>query len=895
MTKSHNPEEQLTSTYKAWGNGGWGGILTGNVQVDGRWLGQPHDVLVEPTSDPEIIAQWRMYAEACRQSPLGAGSKGLFEKNIAPSPVPLNLGTNFLSRMAQKLLFGSPREMTVTEIEDLVQRFANAAKFLSEAGFDGVELHVAHGYLLSLFLSPTVNQRTDAYGGSPLNRVRIILDIIKATRAVVPSTFAVGLKLNSVDIQQSSDMEEAMQQVQHITEVGIDFLEISGGSYEDPQMMGGDDDDKQKQVSERTAKREGFFLDYAREIRKRFPSIVLMVTGGFRSLKGMHAALGENACDLIGVARPAAIDPAWASKVLKAEAAGGDEAMPLSRVKPSWLISKIPVKALGSGAESAHYGAQIARICKGLPTQVPSTATLLPFLYQTSTIQQWHPATRPAAQRNITSRSRQHNGDDIPFEHNDIPFKDEDIPFEGEDLPPVIDQEPGRKTTITGSERAAFEKLYRKFNTEGRRQKEKDHIVELDQIADEYYEDDEDTSKPSLDEMFNEAMSGEPRLRAQRTPQRLRSRVQPGDGAQVTDEALNDASIDALSSKRGVAGVNAEQFIAMRTAERYRVDQLIRNAPTDHALWQILEREVFAKVRELDLDNPQTEGSAEPTTKPSRTLSKDGVPKRPVVTRPAPPSPERRILFQNYPHHLICAVATLRLEFPGSSLPLAILPTIKSLGRSSLALGATTSLYRQLLRTAWIQQGSYTIIDTLLTDMDRNVIEFDSGILLLLNAIIKEHRQMRGGLLSPALRAVYSMDMLEGDFAKIVRWRDTVAERLGMKSEEKRSSNKLVRTVPREAQAWKSVPLSKDGVNAQMSERQHNAFDVEASAPEKRDGGRDIPQAQGAQIGKDLDDIFDEAEANIQDTNSASIEESSADNNGKEKHDAPNETSKATL
>lgn len=164
-----------------------------------------------------------------------------------------------------------------------------------------------------------------------------------------------------------------MQQVQHITEVGIDFLEISGGSYEDPQMMGADED-KQEKVSERTAKREGFFLDYAREIRKRFPGIVLMVTGGFRSLKGMQAALEENACDLIGVARPAAIDPAWASKVLRAEAEGGDEAMPLSRVKPSWLISKIPVKALGSGAESAHYGAQIARIRKGLPGQVPSTA-----------------------------------------------------------------------------------------------------------------------------------------------------------------------------------------------------------------------------------------------------------------------------------------------------------------------------------------------------------------------------------------------------------------------------------------------------------------------------------------------------------------------------------------
>jgi 2,4-dienoyl-CoA reductase-like NADH-dependent reductase (Old Yellow Enzyme family) len=377
--------------------------------IDERWLGNPLDVSITPSTNPELIAQWRRYAEAChvegtpaivqlnhpgRQSPIGAGTKGLFEKNIAPSPIPLQFENNIWAKTAQKLIFGTPREMTVAEIQDVVTKHADAAKFLSEAGFDGVELHAAHGYLLNIFMSPQTNQRRDDYGGSAYNRARIVLDIIKAIRAVVPSTFTVSIKLNSADLQRSSDMEEVMQQIEYLQATGIDFLEISGGSYENPRMMKGDEQQAgEKPVSERTAKREAFFLDFARIVRQKFPDVVLMVTGGFRSLAGMHAALEENACDLIGVARPAAVDASWAKKVLEEEAAGGNVSMRLDAVKPSWLVSKIPVKALGAGAESvsfvlagtecmvanerqqAFYAGQIARIGKGLPTRAPPTTT----------------------------------------------------------------------------------------------------------------------------------------------------------------------------------------------------------------------------------------------------------------------------------------------------------------------------------------------------------------------------------------------------------------------------------------------------------------------------------------------------------------------------------------
>lgn len=417
--------------------------------------------------------------------------------------------------------------------------------------------------------------------------------------------------------------------------------------------------------------------------------------------------------------------------------------------------------------------------------------TLLPFLYQTPTIQQCQPATRPIARRNIASRSR--------------PYDKEDIPFEDENLPPAIDQEPPRKTTITGTERAAFQKLYRKFNTEGRQQKEKDHVVELDQIADEYYEDDEEHLKPSLDKVFDEVLKAEPRLRASRTvPQTSKTTAQS-----PKEETLHAELGKAQTSKRKGTNVDAAKFKELRLAERERIDKLIRNAPTDRALWQTLEREVFTKVRSLDLDNVSNGGIKEPISKASTgTSKKSSKPKS--AHKPDPPSSDARILFQNYPYYLIVAVSTLRTEFPSSRLPFSILPTIKRLGRSSHALGATTTLYKHLIRTAWIQQSSYTTINTLLTEMDDNAIEFDADILGLLDAIIKEHNQARSGVLGKEMSLVYGMEMFVNDLQKIATWRDVIAERLGMRSEEKRAGSTVVRRVlPLEQKAWRGIGSEK--------------------------------------------------------------------------------------
>jgi len=171
-----------------------------------------------------------------RQSPLGSGTKGFFEKNIAPSAVGMNVGDAFIARAAAAILFGTPRAMTEAEISHVVERFAATAKFLCDVGFKGIEIHAAHGYLLAQFLSSKSNQRTDQYGGSPANRARLTVEIITAIRRVVPKTFAIGIKLNSVDHQQSGDLNDSLQQIGLIEGAGIDFMEISGGSYEDTKV-----------------------------------------------------------------------------------------------------------------------------------------------------------------------------------------------------------------------------------------------------------------------------------------------------------------------------------------------------------------------------------------------------------------------------------------------------------------------------------------------------------------------------------------------------------------------------------------------------------------------------------------------------------------------------------
>lgn len=198
-----------------------------------------------------MLESWKLWAKSCnsnatptivqinhpgRQSPIGSGKRSLWEKNLAPSAIPLEFGKSLLARAVSAIAFGVPTEMSIKDIHDVIQRFANTARIASDAGFAGVEIHAAHGYLLAQFLSASANRRTDEYGGSAKARAKLLIDVINAIRSVVPKGFCIGLKLNSVDHQSQTELNACINQLRLITAAGIDFLEISGGSYEDRQV-----------------------------------------------------------------------------------------------------------------------------------------------------------------------------------------------------------------------------------------------------------------------------------------------------------------------------------------------------------------------------------------------------------------------------------------------------------------------------------------------------------------------------------------------------------------------------------------------------------------------------------------------------------------------------------
>ncbi|EPS29192.1 hypothetical protein PDE_04141 [Penicillium oxalicum 114-2] len=392
MAKTNQPNDALADAYEKWSQGGWGCILTGNVQVDVNHMGSPFDPALHSEytgNDTTLLEQWKKYASTCqkhgtptivqlchpgRQSFRVAGKRGMFAPTIAPSAVPINIGSGLMERAIAALTWSQPREMTRGDIETVIRQFVDTARLMADAGFSGVELHAAHGYLLDQFLSSKTNRRNDDYGGTPEKRARFVLDILTETRKVVPANFAIGIKLNSAD-HSSDTFEETMTQIALLVSAGLDFLEISGGTYEDPRMMGystrpSDAQDSAK--SARTAAREAFFLEFAHTVRERHPDLILMLTGGFRSRLGAEAAIKDGACDLVGIARPAAVDPKFPLLLLDEKVADEDAKIVLNKAPIPWYAKWLPRNLIGAGAESTYYAGQIQRLAKGLATYAPA-------------------------------------------------------------------------------------------------------------------------------------------------------------------------------------------------------------------------------------------------------------------------------------------------------------------------------------------------------------------------------------------------------------------------------------------------------------------------------------------------------------------------------------------
>ena len=313
--------EKHVTLYSRWAEGGSGILLTGNVQIDHRYLERPANVVIEGEQSNEQISRLQAYAEAGTKNNTHLWMQISHAGRQTPAAVaPTPVGPSDVQLKMPGAAFGKPRALEHDEILDIIQRFAHTAKVAQDTGFTGVQLHGAHGYLLSEFLSPDVNTRTDEWGGSLENRARLLLEAIRTVRKAVGDKFPVALKLNSADFQKGGfTHEESVQVATWLNDEGLDLLEVSGGTYEQPKLVGLDNltlnPDRAESLRESTVAREAYFLDYAKDIRAVFKN-PLMVTGGFRSRAGMDAALAADACDMIGLGRPLCVDTQIVNKLM---------------------------------------------------------------------------------------------------------------------------------------------------------------------------------------------------------------------------------------------------------------------------------------------------------------------------------------------------------------------------------------------------------------------------------------------------------------------------------------------------------------------------------------------------------------------------------------------------
>jgi 2,4-dienoyl-CoA reductase-like NADH-dependent reductase (Old Yellow Enzyme family) len=339
------PDERLISLYRRWGAGGAGLLITGNVMVHAEALTGPAGVVLDDRAPVEPFVRWAQAGKAggaavwMQISHPGRQVQARMP-GVAwgPSAVAIELG-----RHSKR--FGQPVAMTSEQIEETTKRFATTAGLAERAGFDGVEVHAAHGYLLSQFLSPLVNQRTDQWGGTLENRARFLRDVVGAIRAVVRPSFAVAVKLNSADFQRGGfDADDAARVIAMLEPLGVDLVELSGGSYESPAMAG-------RPADARTVAREAYFLELAAELAKSSP-LPLMLTGGITRRETAEQVLASGVA-LVGMGTAIAVTPDLADRWRERREAS-------ARLRPvNWRD-----KTLASAASTALVRHQMRRVTR---------------------------------------------------------------------------------------------------------------------------------------------------------------------------------------------------------------------------------------------------------------------------------------------------------------------------------------------------------------------------------------------------------------------------------------------------------------------------------------------------------------------------------------------------
>ena len=313
------PSSNLINVYKRWGEGQLGTILTGNIMIELDQLEAAGNPIIPPTApatpgDARFEAFKSLATAAKAHGSLIVGQVSHPGRQVSSQiqPDPVSASDVQLEGNVMGMTFNKPHPATATEIDRIIDGFAHAAEYLYKAGYDGIQLHGAHGYLLAQFLASSTNKRHDEYGGSLSNRSRLILSIASAIRARVPASFILAIKINSVEFQPDGfSTSEATSLCTSLENAGFDFVELSGGTYENLAFS---------HRRESTRKRESFFLEFAGAIAPALKRTRVYITGGFKSVGAMVAAL--ETVDGVGLARAICQEPRLAQDILGGKVKG---------------------------------------------------------------------------------------------------------------------------------------------------------------------------------------------------------------------------------------------------------------------------------------------------------------------------------------------------------------------------------------------------------------------------------------------------------------------------------------------------------------------------------------------------------------------------------------------
>lgn len=299
--EEHAPGTRMFKLYQRWADGGAGLIITGNVMVDRYAMTGPGSVVLESAAN---LAQFKKWAAVCSSGGAQAWMQlnhpgrqvlsALGQQAWAPSSIGVDPGDSLLE-------YALPEAMSEAQILDVIQRFASSAQLAEAAGFSGVQINAAQGFLISQFLSPRSNQRDDAWGGSLAKRARLLLEIVKRVRQLVSPEFCVAVSLNASDFSPGGfDLADACWVVQQLGTLAVDLLEISGGCYESPAMFG------QGRNGQPLAQ-EIYFLELARQLQP-VANMPLMLTGGIRRRAAAEQVL-QSGIAMVGIATALVLVP----------------------------------------------------------------------------------------------------------------------------------------------------------------------------------------------------------------------------------------------------------------------------------------------------------------------------------------------------------------------------------------------------------------------------------------------------------------------------------------------------------------------------------------------------------------------------------------------------------